>query len=690
MHRFLKKYSAMLIFAAVCIVIMIYAIDSVREDKNSVVINEVCLSNLSSVSDDKGEYNDWVELYNPSDSDVDLTGYHISRKKGLNSGYALDDITIPAKGYKIIFPKITLPSEGVNLYLASASGRILDEVNVPELKYDTSWARVTDGGSEWDRVEPTPEMSNNDAARLKGINSAEVKFSSDSGFYDYDFLLYLEAPEGYEIKYTLDGSDPTEDSETYVEPIEIRDLSSEENVYANRTDGAANYLSHYEVPDLVDKAMVVRAAAFDASGSMGKIATRIYFIGYDKRSAYDDMSVVSVVTDPDNLFSYENGIYVKGKVYDDYISSGASKTYDKADIWWWTPGNYQLRGPESEREAAVSIFDENHIEVLSCTLGLRIRGGGSRGYAQKSFNLFARKAYGNEYFESTLLEGDKSEKSISLFSGGDDINTKLKDMLIARLTKSLHLKALTGKPAAVFLDGEYWGLYWLSDRLSPTYFENKFGVSPENVILIKSNELAVGKQEDKALYDEMNVYITHHDFADPAVYERFKEMVDIDSLLDYFAAQMYIAHTDDWPGSNIGLWRVRDKGKGEYEDGRWRFVIFDVNSSSMDLENVGHNTIKEVSEKSYMIKALMASPQFRADLADRIEKLSRDIFNADEVANVIDDMARKIRPQMQLTFDRYYGSKRSIERFDSDVEELKQFYAERYGYISKYIQEMSD
>ena len=124
----------MLIFAAVCIVIMIYAIDSVREDKNSVVINEVCLSNLSSVSDDKGEYNDWVELYNPSDSEVNLTGYHISRKKGLNSGYALDDIAIPAKGYKIIFPKITLPSEGVNLYLASASGRILDEVNVPELK----------------------------------------------------------------------------------------------------------------------------------------------------------------------------------------------------------------------------------------------------------------------------------------------------------------------------------------------------------------------------------------------------------------------------------------------------------------------------------------------------------------------------------------------------------------------------
>ena len=188
----------------------------------------------------------------------------------------------------------------------------------------------------------------------------------------------------------------------------------------------------------------------------------------------------------------------------------------------------------------------------------------------------------------------------------------------------------------------------------------------------------------------MNVYITHHDFADPAVYERFKEMVDIDSLLDYFAAQMYIAHTDDWPGSNIGLWRVRDKGKGEYEDGRWRFVIFDVNSSSMDLENVGHDTIKEVSEKSYMIKALMASPQFRTDLADRIEMLSRDIFNSDEVANIIDDMARKIRPQMQLTFERYYGSKRSIERFDSDVEELKQFYAERYGYISKYIQEMSD
>ena len=688
MHRFCKKYGAACLLLAVCLIILIYTFDAVREDENGVVINEVCSSNVSSVSDNSGEYSDWVELYNTSDKEVTLSGYYLSRRKGLNSGYAIEDITISANGYALVFPELKIPQDGAELYLASASGKIVDEVKVPALRHDTSWGRKSDGAKEWSRLETSPGESNDGSKELVGKIDASVTFSSESGFYDYDFRLYLNAPEGYEIRYTLDGSMPTADSESYTEPIEISDRSGDENRYSARTDFAVDYLSHYSEPDLVDKASVVRAAAFDKDGNMGEVTTKTYFIGYEAKTAYDGMNVVSLVTDPDNLFSYEKGIYVRGSVYDDYINSNGAASYDKSDIWWWTPGNYQLRGPKAERETSVTFFDESHREILSQSLGLRIRGGGSRGFAQKSFNLFARKAYGNEYIKKTVLDGDTKEKSISLFSGGDDINMKIKDMLIARLTDGLKLRALTGKPAAVFLDGEYWGLYWLSDRFSGTYFENNYGVSPDNVIMIKSNEIGVGKTEDKALFDEMNVFITHNDFADDEVYERFKEMVDIDSLLDYFAAQIYIAHTDDWPGTNVGLWRVREKGRGEYEDGKWRFCIFDVNSSSMDLDNVSHNTIKEVSEKSYMIKALMASPRFRKELGEKIEEFSRTIFETGKVTAEIDDMAALIRPQMELTYERYYGEKRSIEKFDAEVEETKEFYRQRYAYLKKYIEEI--
>ncbi|MCR5525802.1 MAG: CotH kinase family protein [Lachnospiraceae bacterium] len=692
MRKWFNRYLHVVLLIFFALIITLAVCRSLWSDGRHVLINEVCASNLSTVSDNYGRYPDWIELYNPTSEDVDITGWRLSKNKALDSGWTIDGKIVPANGYLIIFADsdgvdgeadFSISSEGTAISLTTPSGRVIDEIDVPYLKPDTVWGRIRDGDSKWDRLTPTPIASNDSAVSLKETLNAAVNFSESSGFYDEDFKLSLSTEPGLTIRYTLDGSEPDSDSEKYTAPLEITDASKNENVYSASEDVA---IRTYIPSKPVDKAVVVRAAAFDDSGKKSDSYTSVYFVGYDKKEKYDGISVVSLVSDPEGLFSYENGIYVLGKTYADYVTSGAEESYDKAGIWWWTPGNYHLAGRKAERAAVVSFFDENHELELTQALGVRIKGGGSRGYAQKSFNLFARGAYGDSYFDKNLIAGDRKEKSISLFSGGDDLSTKLKDMLFADIMKDSSAAVLEGKPAAVFLDGEYWGLYWIAQKYSKTYFSDKYGVDENNVIMIKNDAVGAGDPEDKELYDELTTYVTHADLNDPAVYEEFKKRVDIDSLLDYYTAQIYIAHTNDWPGSNVGMWRVRETGNGEYEDGKWRFCIFDVNSTSMDLENVELESLTEVSGKNWLLKSLMKSEQFRKDFKERFDEISTELFDTEQVNAKIDSLAELIRPQMELTYERYYSGKKTISDFDAEVDKLKEFYEKRYEYIVKDVE----
>ena len=692
MRIFLKRHLHVVLLLFLTCVIAASICKSFWSSDKHILINEVCASNLTTVSDNYGRYPDWIELYNPTSTDISIEGWRLSRNKALDSGWTIDKKTVPANGYLLIFADsddvdgeadFSISSEGTAISLTTSFGQVIDEVEIPHLKPDTVWGRIRDGDSKWSRLTPTPLESNNGARELRDELSASVSFSKESGFYDKAFELSMSTENGLRIRYTLDGSEPSADSQEYTGPIRIDDVSSEPNVYSASEDAAVRI---YPPKKPVDKAVVVRAAAFDESGKKSDSYTAVYFVGYDKKDKYSGMSVVSLVSDPEGLFSFDNGIYVLGKTYADYVSSGAEKTYDKAGIWWWTPGNYHLRGRQAERAAEATFFDEDHSIELTQRLGIRIKGGGSRGYAQKSFNLFARGAYGDPYLKKNLITGDRKEEAVSLFSGGDDLDTKLKDMLFAGIMKDSSDAVLEGRPAAVFLDGEYWGLYWIAQKYSKTYFADKYGVDEKNVVMIKNDAVGVGNAEDKALYDELTTYVTHADLDDPAVYEEFKKRVDIDSLLDYYTAQIYIAHTNDWPGSNVGMWRVREKGSGEYEDGKWRFCIFDVNSTSMDIENVALDSLTEVSGKNWLLKSLMKSEQFRKDFREHFQKISSDLFEAQKVNSKIDELAELIRPQMELTYERYYSGQKTIEDFDAKVDELKEFFEKRYEYISKDVE----
>ncbi len=114
------------------------------------------------------------------------------------------------------------------------------------------------------------------------------------------------------------------------------------------------------------------------------IITATYFVGDNAKDRYS-LPIISLVSDPYNLFDYNHGIYVKGVFYDEL--------YDSSLEPWELEGNYTQRGREWEREVCIEYFDDGEAK-FSQNVGIRIHGGATRSYPQKSLRFYARNEYG--------------------------------------------------------------------------------------------------------------------------------------------------------------------------------------------------------------------------------------------------------------------------------------------------------
>ena len=241
------------------------------------------------------------------------------------------------------------------------------------------------------------------------ISSQEdVIFSKESGFYNSEFLLTLStSSESFQIFYTEDGTDPTNSitSKEYTEPIKIIDRSQENNYYSNYEENLDSplsisiYYKYKKPPFLIEKAMVIRAVSKNGD-NYGKVLSKTYFITDQELLKFRKYTVVSLVTNPDNLFDPEKGIYVLGNIYMDW-----KKTTDfnpESEEYIDVQGNCYMRGSEWEREASLSIF-ENGKMTIDQDVGIRLKGYSSRDSPQKSFHVFARKKYGKKKIKSSTL-----------------------------------------------------------------------------------------------------------------------------------------------------------------------------------------------------------------------------------------------------------------------------------------------
>lgn len=521
----------------------------------------------------------------------------------------------------------------------------------------------------------------------------DLTFSRESGFYESAFHLSIYAPRGTKIYYTLDGSVPDENSIQYTEPILINDATENDNLYSARTDVTAGFMteeilacgmepSAYVLPDyLVDKCTVVRAAYLDNDGNFSEIKTKNYFINYENRIGYDGLSIISIVTDPESLFGSEEGIYVLGRTYEEYENEVDKST----EPWAWWGANYHQRGLEWERSANVQFFNTEKEVFLDKECGIRIQGGASRGFLPKSLNIYARKQYDGEgRFYADLFGTNYMADTVTLFVGGGDGISKLRDRLAADLTKERNFGTMNFEPYALFLNGEYWGVYWLTEKYDDIFAAHYYNVDKDNVVMIKNGELAEGEAEDYPLYLDMMSYMENTDFSIDENYAHACDLLDMQSLMEYFACEIYFGRYGDWPGSNFALWRTREKGEGQYEDGKWRWLMFDVNSGAFDPGIVDWDTIQITRDNSRMFDNLCQNDDFKRQFVGTFVEIMNTSFDDKKVEAVISEHRTFLEIPMSIHLKRFLGAEDSSQFLDA-VANIQSFMENRKSYMMEYL-----
>ncbi len=682
-----------------------------------ICINEICASNDTCLADVNGNFYDWIELYNMSDEEIDLTGYGVSKKE--SKPYQLtipEGVTLGAGEYLVIFcnkneeagfhdgalyAPFNIGADGETLTLVDADGALLDTCSFYALKTDDTYGHYPDGDGSYSILTPTPSTTNNDAAPISYVDAPA--FSVESGFYEDAFQLEIDAPEGTTIYYTTDCSNPL-DSDTaisYRDGILIYDNTSDPNLYSEYTHIRVDY--DYTPPGYnIDKGMIIRAVAVDADGFASDVLTKSYFVGKDA-DYYTDMAVISISTESENLFDDDIGIYVTGSIYEEYISDPDHKVYSSANNASW-PTNYNQSGRDWEREATVQLF-ENGTLSYETGCGIRISGNYSRGVAQKSFKLYARSEYGNSKFKYNFfddiydIDGNPITgfEKLQIYNGGfNNDSRKIREALVQTLSQDRDVSAAHYRPCIVFLDGEFWGMYSLAERQDADYLEEHYGIDTDDLTVIKNGKLDNGSgvlmQEYKDFYD----WIISADISDDDVYAQACEIMDMQSLMDYMTIETYICNKDWWHDSdtmNWIVWRSNEvDDSNPYADGKWRFILQDVQSSFLTAsDNLFETGYKGESWKNFgsIFMKLMENATFRDQFYETYHEIVAENFEPDRVCALIDEFAAEQKDAVVDTYKRFsLNVNKEASYYDSGIKNIKTFAQTRPAYALQYLDEL--
>ncbi|MBQ8623324.1 MAG: CotH kinase family protein [Oscillospiraceae bacterium] len=407
-----------------------------------------------------------------------------------------------------------------------------------------------------------------------------VNFSLECGFYSSEERLYLSAPDSVEIRYTTDGEDPSLEGRRY-KPEEGIKLS------LGKDEGIKSYS--------------ISACAEYADGSVSEVVTRSYFVGSDIANRFDCL-VFSITIEPDYLYNYEDGIFILGKMRDDWLA--ANPDIRQSDIVPTDPANWNQRGKASERPAYVEVYEYDGNCVISQDCGLRIFGGWSRANDQKNLRLYARTEYDEvnnrfryEFFpDATDSLGNKitSYKKLALRAcANDNGSTFLRDDMISFLAQATEVEAKYSRPAAVFLNGEYYGFAWCQQVFSADLLEHNYNLEESEWDILKGCEYMIREDDDNPYWAEAKAdweYLqsfAYKDLTDDALFEELCQMIDLDNFLTYYAIDSYLGN-GDWPNNNWKIFRYSTERNADLEqpvlteagadisDGRWRFMLFDT------------------------------------------------------------------------------------------------------------------
>ena len=517
------------------------------------------------------------------------------------------------------------------------------------------------------------------------------QFSKPYGFYNKEFLLNITSTTpGARIYYTTDGSTPTEDSELYSKPLLIKNRESEPNGISEIPTSPT-----WKSPlNKVFKGTVVKAITVVKNKKSVETAAS-YFVHPKGFSRYS-LPIMSFTVNPADFFSYMRGIYVRGKTFDDkdyYLRT--KQNIAKNNDWWFYPSNYRQKGMDWERPVRVNYIDYNNKKGFTLNAGVRIHGNATRGFPQKSLRIHFRDLYGQPALNFPLFKnGEVSTfKSLLLRNSGQDITlTMFRDALMQELIRETNLATQAYQPCILFINGEYWGIYNIRERLDADYVATRGNIPPDSIAIVQTpGKLIHGKPGDEKAYLDIIAFAKTHDLSKPENYRHMAQWIDIENFIDYLIAEIFYANTD-WPWNNMEMWRYKHPTNSTptpgMRDGRWRWFVFDTDAGF--FTSPGHknrNMLEYVSrskELGPLFNSLMKNPEFRGLFFDWFEYHLSYTFETKRVLAKINEMQSALAPEMKEQINRWRVP-RSYASWESEVNVLREFAKSSPAYLRQHL-----
>ncbi len=652
--------------------------------KGQLYISEVMTQNTGSYIDDDGATPDWIEIYNASTQAMDISNYVLSDNANnpgkwrfpqgttIESGeYILvtcsaDETTSDDEGQKKnLSANFNLSSDGDIVLLFDPEGGLLDKLTVGKAKPDISYGRTSTTLFYYE--ESTPGGQN--AQGMKGVTSTPV-FTTVPGIYDAPMAVEIAASAGETIHYTLDCTTPTTSSPVYTAPIQIGE-------------------------NTVVRAMSVQNGFVDGYSTSGTFL-------FTTDGVNHELPIATLVTDPDNLWDNEIGIYTFG---DEYITDPAAPLGDVLLSANFYEGKESEADQENwERSANFGIFSEEGQEVFSQNVDIRIAGGFGRISAQKGFNVSSSSEYGSNRMEYAFFdERDFTEyHSLTLRAGAQDQSrSKIRDELAAGLLYDTDVRFLyqAYEPYVLYLNGEYWGVYFLREKRNRFFVAQHEGTDNADDMDIVKSETRVSHGTTDA-WEEVMAYVRSTDFSIQANYEELSEIIDVYSFMDYIICETYVGNSDYW---NIQYYQL----PGE----KWKWIYYDF---CYGFYNVNHETVRLRMESrqplSDLLNALLENDGWKDEYLRRFAELMDTVFAPEKVNALVDELYGYVAPEIERERAFFNGSTfmgvtqraevlASVSGFETHIQRVRDFANDRpdiikaqlqstYGLSDSYMQEV--
>ncbi len=615
-----------------------------------LIINELMQSNIDCIMDDLNEFPDsWVELYNAGTSGVSLSSYSIGIKPDGSDAYQLPSQTVRPGGYVIVYcdnvgdgmhtPFRLDSGKGAAVYLYKGS-TLVDKVEglKKQPAPNISYGRVVDKASVWVyQCTSTPGHSNCGRGSNEILGKPVFSHTGRVGALGFSLSLSLpsDAPDGTEIRYTTDGTEPVATSQLYTSPIWI------------------------------GKTTNVRAKLF-CDGYLSPRSTTHSYISLGRDMI---MPVVSMVTVGDYFYSRDKGIY------NEYNNGTVNNQSYRQD--WRRPVNVEI------------FMSQGEGSVINQLCETRVKGGASRGAALKSLVVYANKRFGTKRLECEFFPEDAPGrtdwKSIELRNSGNDFDyLYFRDALIQRnMGRNADLDWQPYRPAILMINGEYKGMLNIRSRTNEDYVYTLYDGEEDIDMFENWWELKEGT------WDNYNAFKEFYS-GTGQTYDEFEKRMDTGEFANLMIMELF--HNNlDFPGNNIVMWRPRAEG------GRWRWIAKDtdfglglydrtyayktfdwLHDNNFDKDNAWANK----PEHTRLFRRLMDVREFRDMFVDRCAVYMGDFLNGRVIGAEIDAMSSAIKPEYtrhRALFNPWWPN------YDEEVRKAKQWATDRTEFFYTHL-----